>query len=161
MRIAVVSDTHSRYETVDKVIKLLHWRDVGLVVHCGDLEDAETVWQFEGLAAHFVFGNCDYDRHSIRQAVHGIGGGLHEHFGKLEIEGTKIAWTHGDHKRLFRELEQCGKFDYLFYGHSHQAEQHRTGPTLVVNPGALHRARPKTFVILDTSKGSLESIIVD
>jgi hypothetical protein len=29
------------------------------------------------------------------------------------------------------------------------AEQHQVGPTLVLNPGALHRARPHTFAIVD------------
>jgi predicted Fe-Mo cluster-binding NifX family protein len=32
---------------------------------------------------------------------------------------------------------------------------------LVVNPGALHRARVKTFVVLDSKSGEIESVVVE
>lgn len=160
MRIGIISDTHSKYQTVDRVIELLRGMDVKMLIHCGDIEDAETVWLFEGFTTHFVWGNCDTQRLSVRQAIHGIAGMLHEPFGKLEIETYKIAWTHGDDHHLFQQLEASGEYDYLFYGHTHQAEQHRTGPTLVVNPGALHRARTKSFVVMDLDTCKLESVIV-
>ena len=41
------------------------------------------------------------------------------------------------------------------------AGEHRSGKTRVINPGALFRARPKSFVILDVESGQLESVIVD
>ncbi|HEX5269020.1 MAG TPA: YfcE family phosphodiesterase, partial [Gemmataceae bacterium] len=149
MQIAVLSDTHSRYATVEKALALLQDRKINVLLHCGDIEDSETVWLFQGFTAHFVFGNCDTERHGIRQAVHGIGETLHDGYGFVELEGVKIAFTHGDDHRLLRDLEASGAFDFLFYGHTHKAEEHRTGPTRVINPGALHRANPKTFVVLD------------
>jgi putative phosphoesterase len=161
MRIGIVSDTHSRHATVETVVKLLRQRGVYCVLHCGDIEDAETVWLFEDLTTHFVFGNCDTERASLRQAIYGSGASLQEPFGNLELDGHKIAWIHGDDKRLLEDIENSGHFEFLFYGHSHHAEQHRTGPTLVVNPGALHRARPKTFVVLDLESGELESVMVE
>jgi uncharacterized protein len=160
MRIAVLSDTHSRYTTVETALKLTEGRGVERIIHCGDIEDADTVWLFPG-HTDFVFGNCDSERTSLRQAIHGIGGTLHEPFGHLELAGADVAFIHGDDRRLFQQLESSGKFDYLFYGHSHHAEEHRHGPTRVINPGALHRARPKSFVILDLETGELESLTVD
>jgi putative phosphoesterase len=161
MQIAILSDTHSRYATVEKALALLQERKINTLLHCGDIEDSETVWLFQGFTAHFVFGNCDTDRHSIRQAVHGIGETLHDGYGHVELEGVKIAFTHGDDQRLMRELEASGAFDFLFYGHTHKAEEHRTGPTRVINPGALHRASPKTFVVLDLATRAVESVVVD
>ena len=160
MKIGIVSDTHSRYATVAKALALLRERGVEMVLHCGDIEDPATVHLFQGLPTHFVFGNCDLDRQALRQAMQDSGATLHESFGHLDIDGRKIAWIHGDVPRLFRDLEAAGHFDYLFYGHTHQAEQHHTGPTLVVNPGALHRARVKTLVVLDSVSGELESLAV-
>jgi putative phosphoesterase len=160
MKIGIISDTHSRYATVAKALTLLWERNVALVLHCGDIEDAATVQLFQGLPTHFVFGNCDFDREELRQAMQESGATLHESFGHLEIDGRKLAWIHSDDKRLFHDLEAAGHFDYLFYGHTHQAEQHRTGSTLVVNPGALHRARIKTLVVLDSISGELESVVV-
>ena len=161
MQIAILSDTHSRYATVEKALALLQARNINTVLHCGDIEDADTVWLFQGFTTHFVFGNCDTERASIRQAVYGIGATLHEPYGSLDLDGVKLAFIHSDDRKLFGELEHGGQFDYLFYGHSHVAEQHQTGPTRVINPGALHRARPKTFAVLDLKGGEIETVAVE
>ena len=150
MQIGVLSDTHSRYATVEKALQLLQGRKINVVLHCGDIEDSDAVWLFQGFTAHFVLGNCDrLEAHAIRQAVHGIGEALHDGYGAVELEGVKIAFTHGDNARLLHDLEASGAFDFLFYGHTHKAGEHRAGPTRVINPGALHRADPKTLVVLD------------
>jgi hypothetical protein len=39
-------------------------------------------------------------------------------------------------------------------------EQHRTGQTLVVNPGALFKVVPKRIAILDLGSGAVESVVV-
>jgi putative phosphoesterase len=161
MRIGIISDSHGRQQTVVKALDQLRARGIDFVVHCGDIDDADTVGLFRNFHAHFVFGNCDSDRQGIRRAIEEIGGVLHDRFGHLELEGRKIAWTHSDDARLFRDLELSGHYDFLFYGHTHHAEQHRTGPTTVVNPGALQRAKPKTFVILDLETGELDSVLVE
>ena len=162
MQIAVLSDTHSQYATVEKALALLEDRKINVLLHCGDIEDSETVWLFQGFTAHFVLGNCDrLEAHAIRQTVHGIGETLHDGYGHVELEGVKIAFTHGDDQRLMRELEASGAFDFLFYGHTHKAEEHRAGRTRVINPGALHRANPKTFVVLDLATREVESVVVE
>lgn len=161
MRIGIVSDTHSRHETVAKAQELLRAEAVELILHCGDIEDADTVRQFADTPTHFVFGNCDYDRDALGRAVREIGATLHDPFGELELAGRKIAFVHSDDKRLFRQLEAQGGYDFLFYGHTHHAEEHRTGSTRVVNPGALHRANPKTFVVLDLKSGEMKTLVAE
>ena len=47
---------------------------------------------FEGLNAHFVLGNCDWDAKAIQSAIEQLGGTLHEGFGELELDGKKIAF---------------------------------------------------------------------
>jgi putative phosphoesterase len=160
VKIAVLSDTHSRYATVEKALGLLEWRGIELLLHCGDIEDADTVWLFPP-NTHFVFGNCDTERASLRQAIHGIGATLHEPFGHLELPEANVAFLHGDDQRLLHDLEQSGRFHYIFHGHSHIAGERRVGQTRVINPGALHRARPKTFLILDLATGEVESVTVE
>jgi uncharacterized protein len=161
MRIAILSDTHSRFEIVEKALNHLSQNNVGVVLHCGDIEDVDTVELFRGFTAHFVFGNCDFDRAGIRRRVDEIGGTLHEPFGSLELAGHKVAWVHGDDKRLFQKLERNGEHEFLFYGHSHVTEKHVAGPTVVVNPGALYRAKRKTFAILDLANGAIEMVVIE
>ena len=130
------------------------------MIHCGDIDNAETVRAFAGSNVHFVYGNCDGDRASIRHAIDEIGATLHDPFGHLELGGKRIAWLHGDKPDLKRDVENSGAYDYLFYGHTHVAEQQLVGETLVINPGALFRARQKTCLTLDLPSGAMESIIV-
>jgi putative phosphoesterase len=161
MLVGIVSDTHSRYATASRALAELRGRRVNTVLHCGDIEDPQTVALFRGLTSHFVLGNCDHDRGALREAVAAVGGTLHEPFGHLELAGRTLAFLHGDDKRLLHDVEHSGAFDYLFYGHTHEAKEHVTGRTRVINPGALHRARPKTFLVLDLGTGATETVHVE
>ncbi|MGE3807639.1 MAG: metallophosphoesterase [Gemmataceae bacterium] len=161
MLIAVLSDTHGRQAAVETALRYVRSRGAQLVLHCGDIDDAATVRLFAGITSHFVLGNCDTKRDELRRAVAAIAGTCHEPFGDLELGGQKIAFLHGHDHRLHKDVENSDYFDYLFYGHSHRAEEHRTGRTHVVNPGALHRANPKTFVLLDLASAALEQVHLD
>jgi putative phosphoesterase len=161
MKVGIVSDSHGRQAAVYLALDELRRRGIDTVLHCGDIDDQETVRLFRGFAAHFVFGNCDADREGLRQAMAEIGATLHEDFGNVEFERVKIAFVHGDDAGLLRDLERSGHYDCLFYGHTHRAEEHRTGPTRAINPGALHRARPKSFAVLDLAAGVVETVEVD
>jgi uncharacterized protein len=161
MRIAVLSDSHGRNETVRRALAAIKARGVTTVLHCGDIEDPETIALFAGFDAHFVLGNCDWNPDEMRSAIQQLGATLHEAFGHLEVAGRKIAFLHGHEKDRMREVENSGHFDYLFYGHTHVAKEHLTGPTRVINPGALHRAKPKTFVVVDLETGEIESVVVE
>jgi predicted phosphodiesterase len=112
------------------------------------------------IPTHFVFGNCDWQPDQLSAGIGGIGATLHARFGHIEFQGVKIAWTHSHDRRLFHDLEHSDAYDYLFYGHSHVAEQHRTGRTLVVNPGAMHRVAERTCAVLDLQDGEVSTIRV-
>jgi putative phosphoesterase len=160
MRIGVLSDTHSRFEAVLKALAEFRERGVELLIHCGDIDTADCAERFMGWNAHFVFGNCDWDRKALRDSIARIGATLHEPFGHLEFDGMSIAWTHGHEPQLFRALEVSNAFDYLFFGHTHVAEQRRAGKTQVVNPGALHRTKLKTCLVLDTQTRELTTVMI-
>lgn len=160
MRIGVISDTHDRHEVVTDAVRLLGEQRVELVLHCGDIETPDTIALFRPLPTHFVFGNWDKDKLKLVSAIRDIGGQSHDSFGAIELAGKRIAWVHSHDRHQFYELEHCNYFDYLFYGHTHVREQHRTGKTLVANPGALFRANPKTCIVLDVSTGEVKPIII-
>jgi putative phosphoesterase len=156
MRIGVMSDSHGRIDAVEQALAMLREKGVRTVIHCGDIDDASTVRLFAGLNAHFVLGNCDVDREILREAMEGINASLHEPFGRLVLEGRKIGFIHGHIDSLMREMKRTGGFDYLFYGHTHKADDYQFGSTRVINPGALYRAVPKTFISLDLGTEEIE-----
>ena len=70
-------------------------------------------------------------------AIEAAGQTYHGRFGSLELAGRRVAWLHGDDAALLVATIDDAQYDLVCYGHTHQAEQHRAGQTLVVNPGAL------------------------
>jgi putative phosphoesterase len=160
MKIAIFSDTHSKQSTVHAALHEAECRGVKLILHCGDIADDDTVRLFPPHTM-FVFGNCDkYACADIEHAITSIGAMLHQPWGHVECAGKVIGFVHGDDNQLLRDLEHSDAFDYLFYGHTHQAEEHRTGKTRVVNPGALYRTAVKTFAVLDVDSGEIETVVV-
>ncbi len=160
MRVGVVSDTHGNRKAVAYALRVLGECRVEAILHCGDIDDADTLRLFTGTPAHFILGNCDYEVKALEQAAVDANLQLHGRFAELQLGGKRIALVHGDDKKQLRQAEQVGDFDYLFYGHTHEPEQHRSGRTLVLNPGALYRARPKSFVVLDLLTGDFERLLV-
>ena len=160
MRIGVVSDTHDRGEAVGEAVRLLLEQHVELLLHCGDIESVDTVRLFRPIPTHYVFGNWDKDRAKLSAAIKDAGGTFHESFGAIELAGKRLAWVHSHERHQLRQLEHSDFFDYLFYGHTHVREQHRTGKTLVANPGALFRANPKTCIVLDVVSGEIKPLII-
>jgi predicted phosphodiesterase len=85
----------------------------------------------------------------------------HLHFlgegGIVRLGGKRIALTHGHETAEIRRL-LAEEPDYLFLGHSHRRIDRREGRTRVINPGALHRAVPWTFGLLDLELDLFESL---
>jgi putative phosphoesterase len=156
MKIGVISDTHDRAEATTTALGLLFREGVELILHCGDIETPETVELFEDFPTHFVFGNWDRKQSELEQAIRRVGGTAHGEWGLLELAGKQVSWIHSHLRGHLRTLETSGEFDFLFYGHSHEKEMHRTGMTLVLNPGAIFRASPKSCAVVDVESGEVK-----
>lgn len=149
MRIGVISDTHGHASNTLEAVRLLESLDVEQVLHCGDIGTSSIPKLLSAWPAHFVFGNCDQETGELEAAIEGAGHTCHGRYGEIELAGRTIAILHSDDARLFRATIASGKFDLVCYGHTHQAESHREGRTLVLNPGALYRANPHTLAVVD------------
>jgi len=154
MQIGVISDTHGHLENTLAAVRMLESLEVEQVLHCGDIGSPRIPALLVGWPTHFVFGNCDHGTElvKLRSAIAAAGQTCHERFGDLELAGRKIALIHSDDARLFRQVTTSGEYDLVCYGHTHQAEQHRAGKTLVLNPGALYRAAPHSIAVVDLAQ---------
>lgn len=160
MRIAVISDTHDRLNYTAKAVERMKSLGIELILHCGDIEEPRTVALFRDIPTHFVFGNWDTQTALLQEAIPANGGTYYSGWGYLELAGKKLAWCHSHVPGELKTLESLNEFDFLFYGHSHRAESHRTGKTLVANPGAMLRAKRKTFAVVDVLTGEVEWVEV-
>ena len=159
MRLGIVSDSHGHLELTRPAIRMLESLEVERVLHCGDIGSADVVELFAPWPTDFVFGNCDYRREELAEAIEAAGQTCHGAFGAIEIEGRRIALLHSDDQRLFQKTTSSGEWDLVCYGHTHVAKIERFGDTLVVNPGALYRANPHSLAVVELP--ALEATIVE
>jgi putative phosphoesterase len=150
MRIGVVSDTHGHVQNALAAARMLEELDVAAVLHCGDIGSPQVPAAFSRWPSHYVLGNVDhYEDELYAAAVGSAGGSFHGRFADLQIGGRHIALLHSDDAKKFRQVTTSGEYDLVCYGHSHIAEQHLEGTTLVLNPGALYRANPHQIAVVD------------
>jgi putative phosphoesterase len=155
VRIGILSDTHDQVRRTGRAVAALKSAGAEALFHCGDITIAEVVHECHGIPAYFVFGNCDFDRQALREAIDAIGGSCLERGGVVPLAGRKIAVTHGDCDEELRRLRAL-KPDLLLSGHTHRFSDTSQGSIRQINPGALHRASAWTVALLDLASGRLD-----
>lgn len=157
MLIGIVSDTHDNMANFKKALEWLKEEGAGLVLHCGDIQSQETIGEAGKIFSQvkFVRGNADFDLPEIPD------------WQEIEAGGKKIAFVHFPAEA--KNLAQSGKYDLVFYGHTHRPCLARqslgdggAGECLLINPGELAGQFNKpTFALYDTDTGKLELKILE
>jgi putative phosphoesterase len=160
MLVGILSDTHDNAASMAAAMALLRQRGCRRIIHCGDVGSPRILDHLAGLDASFVWGNCDWDRPALERHARCLGITCHGAFGEFDLDGAPAALLHGDDHRLKARLLAEQRHAYLLQGHTHLAEDRRIGRVRLINPGALHRANPRTVAILDTASGALELLAV-
>lgn len=153
LRIGVVSDTHGHVPNTQAAVAQLSDLRVDVVIHCGDIGSSRIIPLFAAWPTHFVLGNVDDD--DLGSGFAGQGRVFHGRQGRIELAGRKVAVIHGDDFDALQSAIHSGEFDLVCTGHTHQRELRREGNTLVLNPGALYRANPKSFAVIDWPAGDV------
>lgn len=143
MLLGLVSDTHDDEAHARAAAAFLRGRPCALVLHLGDVTTRAGVAPFAGLPMRFLRGNNDDpDDLAPVLAEHGFPPLADAWTGTLE--GVRVAAHHG-HRPPRLDAEP----DLLLHGHTHRRRRETLGRTLVVNPGALHRARVKSLALVE------------
>jgi hypothetical protein len=151
MRVGVLSDTHGlvRPEAAPALA------GVDLLIHAGDVGDAETLRRLRALGPplHAVRGNVDrgvWARELPETEV-------------VEVAGHRLYVLH-DLGQLDLDPRAAG-FGAVIYGHSHHPEVRRERGVLYLNPGSCGPRRfslPVSIALLDaTPERGLEARIVE
>jgi putative phosphoesterase len=144
MKIAVVSDTHNNMANFKKAIDWIQKEKIQLILHCGDISSQETIDEakkyFNG-EIKFAKGNADWQLDLPDKM-------------ELEFNGKNIAFCH--FPEIAKKMAQSGKFDLVFYGHTHRAWDEKVGEAHMINPGELAGQFYKpTFAVYDTKTTKL------
>jgi putative phosphoesterase len=160
MRVAILSDSHGRVETVKRALALLAPHRPDVYIHCGDVGGEAVFDEFVGLPFHFVWGNTDEPTHALRTYVASLGFTCLRGPLRLTLDGKQIAVFHG-HEVEFADEMDDPRADYILHGHTHEKSDRRVGRARIINPGALHRARVKTVATLDLLADTLRFHVVE
>jgi putative phosphoesterase len=160
MLVGILSDTHDRIPALVTALDLLRGRGVEHYIHCGDVGGESVLDRLAGLPGTFIWGNNDWDVRSLEDYAATLKLTCAGRFADLTLGGKRFAVTHGDDPAAKRRVLDSQEFDYLLQGHTHLFDDQRIGRTRLINPGALHRAHPKTIALLDTHADRLERIVV-
>ena len=158
MLVGIVSDTHDNADQVDTAVETFEARGVEAVVHCGDFVAPFSVTPFDGdWEFYAVRGNNDGEW-AVEATVEDFGTYLGE-MGELTLDGQEVAVYHGTSGAIVDALVECGTYDYVFHGHTHEAGTEEYEGTVRVNPGGISiPPAPSAFSVatLSTESGELE-----
>jgi len=150
-----MSDSHGRVRAVAEAIRRFDELGVEYVIHCGDVGGDGVMQLLAGRPCTFVWGNTDEPDRELLAYVEELGLPLPgEPPAVLELEGKRLAVFHG-HEPNFPAALAHLPVDYLFHGHTHIRRDERIANKRIINPGALHRANPRTFATLETETDEL------
>lgn len=200
MKIAIISDSHDNIANMEKALQWINKEGIKTIIHCGDLcapsilreviipnfcgeihlvhgnvGDAEALEKIAKNFKNVHIYNWHYSIHARRMIKKQ---GTIMGCGEIELNGIKIAFTHTPNNA--KTLAQTGKYDYVFYGHTHkpwieqipitnkqtpnksQIINPKSSITNLVNPGTLAGMFYKaTFAVLDTITTKLELKILE
>jgi putative phosphoesterase len=156
MKLGILSDSHNNLTFLK--VALTHFRQEGasIIIHCGDMTTPETAACLHGFQVIHVCGNGDYASGQIHQTLFNLNPkNFSGQFFGDEIDGKRIAVTHGHLPGKLLELAETGIYDYIFTGHSHRRRIEQVAATRVINPGAVGglRVEERSIYLLDLASG--------
>ena len=162
MKVGIVSDTHDDGDAVERVVEYFSGEDgADAVIHCGDVVAPFSAAPFDvdgddGFEFYCVRGNNDGEW-KLRDTVEEFGTYLGE-MGELELGGASFAAYHGTSQPIVEALVECGTYDYVVHGHTHERVHEEREGTVSVNPGGKPippAPDPQCGVVVDTESGDV------
>ncbi len=158
MLVGIVSDTHDNLDLVDVAVETFDERGVDAVVHCGDVVAPFAATAFDhGWEFHAVRGNNDGEW-ALASTIEAFGT-YHGEMAELSLDGAEVAVYHGTSGPIVDALVDCGRYDYVFHGHTHERAHEERDGTVRINPGGIaFEGAPDPFSVatLDTETGDVE-----
>ncbi|MFB6308401.1 MAG: metallophosphoesterase [Haloarculaceae archaeon] len=152
MKIGIVADTHDNTALVEEAIETFERAGVDTVIHCGDFVAPFSAAPFDAdFGFYAVRGNNDGEW-ALESTVTEFGTYLGE-MGELTLDGAEVAVYHGTSGAIVDALVECGNYDYVLHGHTHERTIEEHEDTVRINPGGIAipaAPEPLHVAVLDT-----------
>ena len=161
MQVAIISDVHDNIPSLKKVLNYSVGKEIVKIICCGDITNQESLDYlndyFNG-EIFYTFGNADeghLEKEKLGKKYNKIN--IFSGFGEVDIEGKMVAFVHFPEKA--KKLAESGKYDFVFYGHTHKPWTENIGKCEMLNPGNVAGTfYPPTFAVWNTEDGKFELI---
>ena len=136
MKIGVVSDTHNNLKNIEIIINLFNDEKVPLVIHTGDISNANTLKKFSKLNSKLigVYGNNDRNESGLKEVAEKNNFQFQEPPRRLSLLDREIVIFHEPDK-IDQFLSENQFINVVLYGHTHRYENITKNGVLFFNPG--------------------------
>tara|TARA_B100001142_G_scaffold298080_1_gene320981 strand:+ start:1122 stop:1613 length:492 start_codon:yes stop_codon:yes gene_type:complete len=136
MKIGVVSDTHNNLKNIEIIINLFNDIKVPVVIHTGDISNANTLERFSKLNAELigVYGNNDRSESGLKEVAQKNNFHFQEPPRKLSLLDREIVIFH-EPDNIDQFLSENKSINVVLYGHTHRYENNIKNRVLYFNPG--------------------------
>ena len=136
MKIGVVSDTHNNLKNIEIIINLFNDLEVPIVIHTGDISNANTLEKFSRLNSELigVYGNNDRNEPRLKEVAQRNNFKFQEPPRRLSLLDREIVIFH-EPDNIDRFLSENKSINVVLYGHTHRYENEIKNGVLFFNPG--------------------------
>ncbi len=166
MKIGVISDIHENFHNLILALQKMKEGGVEQIICLGDLmnDGIAKVLSISEVPVFMIWGNNDGDKVMLTKTALRAGSKLtvsNNTYDFLDLDKRRIFITH--HEDLAVPMAASGRFDAVFFGHTHMAGVEKNDQCLVVNPGEIsgQRTGKATLAIYDTITHSADIIELD
>jgi len=137
-------------------------RDHGaeLIFHVGDVGGRHVLDEMKDIESAFVWGDTDKDRMGLLRHAQRIGVACYGVLADVEFDGKRVAFLHGDDKKLLQRLLAEQQHDFVIWGHGPEGEEKVVGKTHVVHPGSLYGGTERSAAVIDTESNVVQRVKV-
>lgn len=164
MKIAVISDIHGNLAYLIKAKKVIDKEKINTIICCGDIQTEEIFHELDSWPGkiYLTLGNADLDLGQKLDSglIYPENLEYFKDFGVINLEKKKVAFTHYDF--YAKKLASEGKYDIIFYGHTHTPWEEKLSKTILLNPGEIAAQFGKpTFAIYDLEEMEAKLILLN
>lgn len=157
MNIAILSDIHDNDNQLLSSLIAIRAAGAECLICLGDLHTGRSLrllrenWDFP---LYLVLGNNDWPTRNFEQLCRQWEyTEFHGDAGDITLGGRRIFFTHYPH--YAQRAAELGRYDAVFFGHTHEAMQIHLDHTLLLNPGEIQcRQSRGSWAMYDSESNS-------